>query len=1217
MRLRAAIAVALAVAVMPVMAVPSVRADLTFTIGGTWDTDARRSAATAALQAAVNRYNAYGDFGTANIYVYYNAGIPTAQASYNGSIGFGGTWPAERVTMHEMAHYLGLPSGNWSSLFSTGTWSGPRAGRLVRQFDGEEAALRGDSIHFWPYGLNYDSEGSELNRQRHVAVVYGMRADLGIGSTAEPSAATSVRLTASDPLGESGFNYRTRWSDSHFAHPGAAYATGDFGIRTPASGNSFRFYGDSLTVENRNDPNGGLLFKGTGSTAVITIPSLVLDGGWIHHYSTTADVFRLAGRLTVAGDSTIRAKQGTIDIQSRVVGGGTLSIPVTDGPTEDARYVRFLSADNAFTGSITVGGRFELAAGSNQRFVIGPAGATNSIGGPTAGRVRLNGVFQIDAPAASGTSFSLVTAANTVYGDTFAVEDFTADAGRWLDGRGRAYTEATGRLATVAAPATATWSGGASAVWSAAANWGGQVPGGSTRLVFGAAGPGGTALVDDLMRPGANTVGGLEFTPDAPAYTISPAAAGTNGFSLTAGIANRSRNLQTIHDSIALLAQRTAFTTSAGGGDLLVTGRITGGGGIAKSGPGTLTLTGTSTFAGATRIDGGAVRLTGGLGSTGSLVMAGSTFTLARQNPGVQTVAGLKLAAGEAVVGNAVATGTLAVGAITRLAGSTVRFDTLVGAIVTTSTTTDNGLLGPWAVVGSGSATRYATVAGGTITSFAGGTTLSGSGALGGIPSGDTSTVNYVVTPGASFAAMGLSRRINTLTYTGTGGLQASNNSGATLTVNGLLHAGSGRLTIGGSPRLDVIAGSDLELVVATMASDLTLANAVLDNPAGPSGLIKTGPGLLQVGSGSYTGPTTVAGGTLQIGLGGAGVAFASSQLLNHGTVVFNHGGTLTASGRLAGHGELRKAGSGGLVLTGGGSLDGPITVSSGSLVLAGQATVGLGADHRGGLTIAAGAEFVARGTLPQTLGGGLGGAGRLTVDGGRLVLAGASSFTGTAAVTAGELVLADPGALAAARATVGPAGRLAVATTSRVAVGRLDLATGGLVDVAGGGMTIGFGTSPGALVAALLVARGDGAWNGTAGITSTAVAADVAAGMPRAVGWLDNGDGSLTAAYAALGDTNVDGGIDIPDAANFFAGGAFDTGRAAPWAAGDFTYDGIVDILDAADFISTGLYDLGPYTGGSPAALAVVPEPMAAWPWAAVAGTTAIFIGRRGRRPC
>jgi hypothetical protein len=88
------------------------QAALSYTIGGSWDTEARRTAATNAMQAVVNRYNAYGFFGNYNIWVYYEPGIPTAQASYQGSIGFGGTWPAERVAMHEAAHYLGLPAGS-------------------------------------------------------------------------------------------------------------------------------------------------------------------------------------------------------------------------------------------------------------------------------------------------------------------------------------------------------------------------------------------------------------------------------------------------------------------------------------------------------------------------------------------------------------------------------------------------------------------------------------------------------------------------------------------------------------------------------------------------------------------------------------------------------------------------------------------------------------------------------------------------------------------------------------------------------------------------------------------------------------------------------------------------------------------------------------------------------------------------------------------------
>jgi len=66
------------------------------------------------------------------------------------------------------------------------------------------------------------------------------------------------------------------------------------------------------------------------------------------------------------------------------------------------------SADNVYTGSIAVGGRLELAPGANQRFVLGPSGTTNSISGATAGRVRLNGLLQIEI-AAMGISRSINT----------------------------------------------------------------------------------------------------------------------------------------------------------------------------------------------------------------------------------------------------------------------------------------------------------------------------------------------------------------------------------------------------------------------------------------------------------------------------------------------------------------------------------------------------------------------------------------------------------------------------------------------------------------------------------------------------------------------------------------------------------------------------------------------------------------------------------------
>ncbi|MFM7243346.1 MAG: PEP-CTERM sorting domain-containing protein [Planctomycetaceae bacterium] len=191
------------------------------------------------------------------------------------------------------------------------------------------------------------------------------------------------------------------------------------------------------------------------------------------------------------------------------------------------------------------------------------------------------------------------------------------------------------------------------------------------------------------------------------------------------------------------------------------------------------------------------------------------------------------------------------------------------------------------------------------------------------------------------------------------------------------------------------------------------------------------------------------------------------------------------------------------------------------------------------------------------------------------------------------------------------------VAPVTATSVASLDLASGnGLLDVTSGAITTASGMTGPQLVAEILEGRGDGSWSGTSGITSSVAAAAVASSIPRAVGWVDNGDGSLTAAYAAPGDTNIDWSIDILDASNFLALGKFDTGLPATWIEGDFSYDGIVDILDAADFFATGLYDAGNYNSAPGASgVAAVPEPATTWGLGVAVVGMAACIGRRRRR--
>ena len=230
----------------------------------------------------------------------------------------------------------------------------------------------------------------------------------------------------------------------------------------------------------------------------------------------------------------------------------------------------------------------------------------------------------------------------------------------------------------------------------------------------------------------------------------------------------------------------------------------------------------------------------------------------------------------------------------------------------------------------------------------------------------------------------------------------------------------------------------------------------------------------------------------------------------------------------------------------------------------------------------------------------------------GTLVFDTANTYTGTTTVAAGTLELAASAAVAASPLRVAAGARVVVAAGVAATTAGLDLSAGGLVDVGTGGMTVTSGLSTTQLVAELLAGRGSGGdWSGTSGITSSAVAAAVAQSIPRSIGWLDNGDGSVSFAYSAPGDTNIDGQVDILDAANFLAGDKFDSGSPASWNEGDFGYDGFVDILDAADFLSTALFDAGSFIPAA-SAITAVPEPAPAW---LAAGIAAGFCWMARRR--
>ncbi|MGE4285645.1 MAG: LamG-like jellyroll fold domain-containing protein, partial [Phycisphaerae bacterium] len=128
---------------------------------------------------AVEIYNRYGSFNKW-LNVYYNVGVPTAQANFDGVITFGGSRNT-RVALHEMGHTMGVGTfWQYPNYMVGGVWQGAEGRRLAIEMGGYGDGLHGDGMHIWPWGLNYDNEDSFFERINHVRIMAAMRSDMGI-----------------------------------------------------------------------------------------------------------------------------------------------------------------------------------------------------------------------------------------------------------------------------------------------------------------------------------------------------------------------------------------------------------------------------------------------------------------------------------------------------------------------------------------------------------------------------------------------------------------------------------------------------------------------------------------------------------------------------------------------------------------------------------------------------------------------------------------------------------------------------------------------------------------------------------------------------------------------------------------------------------------------------------------------------------------------------
>ena len=173
-----------------------------------------------------------------------------------------------------------------------------------------------------------------------------------------------------------------------------------------------------------------------------------------------------------------------------------------------------------------------------------------------------------------------------------------------------------------------------------------------------------------------------------------------------------------------------------------------------------------------------------------------------------------------------------------------------------------------------------------------------------------------------------------TLTGNGTNAATVNVGSGQTLTMgNGVT------LTLGDNAQFGTGSGTIQGAVAVTGSTNTTFAGSIADASSYSGSLMKNGAGMLILsGNNTYTGPTTVSGGTLQIGNGTSGEGLVSSiTMSNNATVAFNHADPLSYSGTISGSGQLIKLGTGNLDLVGSGTYSGPTTISAGTLELDGN----------------------------------------------------------------------------------------------------------------------------------------------------------------------------------------------------------------------------------------------------------------------------------------
>ena len=113
----------------------------------------------------------------------YNTGVATADATLAGWIRFGSNSSYQRAGtfLHEFAHAIGGGTSTfWTTIMKSGVYTGANATLALRRAAGDNSLiLKGDSQHFWPYGINGANEDTGLDSDYIITalIIEGFKRD--------------------------------------------------------------------------------------------------------------------------------------------------------------------------------------------------------------------------------------------------------------------------------------------------------------------------------------------------------------------------------------------------------------------------------------------------------------------------------------------------------------------------------------------------------------------------------------------------------------------------------------------------------------------------------------------------------------------------------------------------------------------------------------------------------------------------------------------------------------------------------------------------------------------------------------------------------------------------------------------------------------------------------------------------------------------------------